>query len=88
MPEQGLEGVRQDFVRAVADEDLARFDTMAEGDRRLEQVGVGVRVEAQARRVVAEPARIAASTAGDGGKGFSLVLSLIRLATFGCSPGT
>jgi hypothetical protein len=33
-------------------------------------------------------ARVALSTAGAGGYGFSFVLSLISPRTFGCSPGT
>ena len=33
-------------------------------------------------------ARTAASTRGDGGYGFSFVLSLIKPLIFGCSPGT
>ena len=52
--EQGHEDMGQHFVRTIADEDLLRSHAVPPGDGRLEQVGVRVGVEAQARRVVAE----------------------------------
>jgi len=39
--------VGEDFVRAVADEDLLRLEAVAPGERRLQGVGVGVGVQAQ-----------------------------------------
>ena len=52
--EQCHEDVRQHLVRAVADEDLLRRDTVQPGDGGLEQIGVRVGIEAQARGVGAE----------------------------------
>ncbi len=52
--EQGLEGVGEDFVRTIADENLGGRHGVAFGDGLLEQVGVGVGVEAQACAVIAE----------------------------------
>jgi hypothetical protein len=51
MLQQGLEGVRQHFVGAVAHEYLARADAvggMAAGDGQLQGFGVGIGVQAQA----------------------------------------
>jgi hypothetical protein len=51
MLQQGLEGVRQHFVGAVAHEHLARADAvggMAAGDGQLQGLGVGIGIQAQA----------------------------------------
>ena len=83
MLEQRHEDVRQHFVGAVADEDLRRRHAMPAGDGGLEQVGVRVRVEAQARGVVAE---FGADRRQDPGRGRVGVLVGVELDQVG-KPG-
>jgi hypothetical protein len=80
--------MRQHLVGAVADEDPGRRHRVAAGHRGLQQVGVGVGIEAQAGRIAIEFRLDRGQRLRRRRKGFSLVLSLIRLAILGCSPGT
>ena len=52
--EQTHEDMGQHFVRAVADEHLARLQAMSFGDRRLQAFALGIRIQPQPGAVVAE----------------------------------
>ena len=85
MLEQGQKHMGQHFVRAIADKHLLGGHAIVGGHGQFQAVAVGVGVQAQ---MVAGFGGNGLQRLGRGAVGFSLVLSLTRSGSLGCSPGT